>query len=390
MQIFLETERLVLRRFTEADVEELFELDSAAAAQPLAEAALAGMRVLGPDVEIARALIVLGDTVQTRGDVATARRLLDEAVAVSRRAGATVELVDALHYLGGDALAAGEDDRARARADECLTLARQAGYRRGVARALRALGSIASIELDGVAARLHLEASIAAANEVGDRWETAQAAYRLGHLAADEGQHTAAVSLFGHLRELGRQLGMPRSCARSWKVPRIRPSRWANPSGRCGWPGWPQPSARPSTRSSSPCWGVSSSTGLRQPAARWAASGRPQRSPPVGRCRVSRPWPMHPSEIRAGRRMMPGTCCAARLSRAGACGLRARCAWPRRAHGPRLANEGPRVSTGADERRLASFNGPHREPAPSAEEQQGVETRPWTGAPLLSTAATPW
>jgi hypothetical protein len=57
-------------------------------------------------LRIAHALIVLGDTVQTRGDIATARCLLDEAVAVSRRAGATVELVDALHYAGGDALAA--------------------------------------------------------------------------------------------------------------------------------------------------------------------------------------------------------------------------------------------------------------------------------------------
>jgi predicted ATPase len=179
----------------------------AAAAQPLAEAALADMRVLGPDVDIARALIVLGDTVQTRGDIATARCLLDEAVAVSPRAGATVELVDALHYLGGDALAAGEYDRARAHADECLALARQAGYRRGVARALRALGSIAYIEQDGVAAHLHLEASIAAAREVVDRWETAQAANWLGHLAADEGHHAAAVSLLGHLRELGQQLG---------------------------------------------------------------------------------------------------------------------------------------------------------------------------------------
>jgi predicted ATPase/DNA-binding XRE family transcriptional regulator len=179
----------------------------AAAAQPLAEAALAGMRELGLEIDIARSLVVLGDTLQTRGDVAAARCLLDEAVAVSRRAGATVELVDALHYLGGDALAAGEYDRARAHADECLALARRAGYRRGVARALRALGSISYIRHDGVAARHHLEASIAAARELGDRWETAQASCWLAHLAADEGHHAAAASLLLHQLELGRQLG---------------------------------------------------------------------------------------------------------------------------------------------------------------------------------------
>jgi hypothetical protein len=106
----------------------------AAAAQPLAEAALADMRVLGPEVEVARALIVLGDNVQTRGNFAIARCLLEEAVAVSRKAGATVELADALYYLSGDALAAGENDRARAHADDCLFLARQVGYPAGRGR----------------------------------------------------------------------------------------------------------------------------------------------------------------------------------------------------------------------------------------------------------------
>jgi predicted ATPase/DNA-binding XRE family transcriptional regulator len=198
---------LVRARLMRANASLLAFQGDAAAAQPLAEAALAALRVLGPDREIARALILLGDTVQTRGDIATARRLLDEAVAVSRRAGATVELVDALHYLSGDALAAGEYDRAHAHADDCLAVARQAGYGRGVARALRALGSIAYIEHDGVAAHRHLEAGLAAAHDVGDWWETAQAAYWLGHLAADEGHHAAAAALLGHLRELGQQLG---------------------------------------------------------------------------------------------------------------------------------------------------------------------------------------
>ena len=182
-------------------------LGDAAAAQPLAEAALVALRLLGPDVDIARALVVLGDTVQTRGNIAAARRMLDEAVAVSRRVGATVELVDALHYLSGDALAAGEYDRARAHAEECLAVARQAGYRRGVARALRGLGSISYIEKDGGAARRQLEASLTAARELGDRWEAAQGVYWLSHLAVDEGDYATAVSLLGHLLELGQQLG---------------------------------------------------------------------------------------------------------------------------------------------------------------------------------------
>ncbi len=179
----------------------------AAAAQPLAEASLELMRRLGPEIDVARTLNVLGDTVQTRGDLAAARRILDEAVAVSRRAGATVELVDALHYLGGDALAAGEYDRARAYGDECLALAQQAGYSRGAARALWALGSIRYIEHDGESARLQLEASIVASRELGAWWEIAQASAWLGHVEADAGEHAASAMLFAQTRELGQQLG---------------------------------------------------------------------------------------------------------------------------------------------------------------------------------------
>jgi tetratricopeptide (TPR) repeat protein len=179
----------------------------AAAAQPLAEAALKLMRRLGPKIDIARSLVVLGETVQTRGDLSAARHILEEAVAVSRTAGATVELVDALHYLGGDALAAGEFDRARANGDECLVLAHQIGYARGVARALRGLGWISYIEHDRETARLQLEASIASARDINDRWETAQASALLGHLEADEGDHAASASLLIQTLELGRQLG---------------------------------------------------------------------------------------------------------------------------------------------------------------------------------------
>jgi len=179
----------------------------ATAAQPLAEEALELMRRLGPEIDIARSLLVVGETVQTRGDFAAARRFLEEAVVVSRRAGATVELIDALHYLGGDAIAAGEYDRARAHGDECLTLARQVVYARGVARALRGLGSLSYIEHDRGAARPQLDASIAAARDLGDRWETAQACAWLGHLEADESNYATSASLFLHTLELGQQLG---------------------------------------------------------------------------------------------------------------------------------------------------------------------------------------
>jgi tetratricopeptide (TPR) repeat protein len=184
----------------------------AAAAQPLAEAALRLMRQVGPDIDVARALIVLGDTVQTRGQFAAARRLLDEAVAVSRRAGATIELIDALHYLSGDALAAGDFGRVHANADECLALARQAGYMRGVARARWVLGSISYIEHDLDAARLHLEASVAAARELNAWWETVQATVWLSHLEADEGDLIRSASLLIQTRELGEELGDSEIC----------------------------------------------------------------------------------------------------------------------------------------------------------------------------------
>jgi predicted ATPase/DNA-binding XRE family transcriptional regulator len=179
----------------------------AAAAQPMAEAALELMRRHGPEIDVARTLIVLGDTVQTRGDLAAARCILQEAVTVSRRAGATVELVDALHYLGGDALAVGDLERARSQGHECLALARQIGYSLGVARAQWVVGSISYIEHDGEAARHQLEASIAASRELGAWWEAAQASGWLGHVEADAGGHARSASLFAQLLQLGRQLG---------------------------------------------------------------------------------------------------------------------------------------------------------------------------------------
>jgi predicted ATPase/DNA-binding XRE family transcriptional regulator len=178
-----------------------------ARAQPLAESALALMRQLGVETDIARSLVVLGDIVQTRGDFGAARRYFDEACTVSRQSGATVVLISALHYLSGDALAAGDYERARAHVDECLALAREAGYPRGVARALWALGSICYLEHDAYAARLHLEASIAAASELNDKWDTAQASAWLCHLAADEGLHAASASLLRQTLELGQQVG---------------------------------------------------------------------------------------------------------------------------------------------------------------------------------------
>jgi len=184
----------------------LFQGD-AVAAQPSAEAALELTRRLGPEIDVARSLVVLGDLAQTRRDFGAGRRYLDEAVAVSRNAGATIVLVDALHYLSGDALAAGNYHRARTLVSECLAIAQQAGYRRGVARALWGLGSISYIEHDARAARRQLEASLAAARELGDRWVTAQAATWLAHLEADEGHHAAAASLLGQTLELGKQLG---------------------------------------------------------------------------------------------------------------------------------------------------------------------------------------
>jgi predicted ATPase len=178
-----------------------------AAAQPLAEEALAITRQYGPAIEIARSLLVLANTVQTRGDLPEARRLLEEAVTVSRRAGDAVELVDALHYLGGDAFAAGDLARARAVTDECLASAREARYARGVARAEWVLASIAYIEQDLHAARLHLEASIDSSRELNAWWEIVQASVWRCHVAAEEGDLARCASLLAQIRTLGQQLG---------------------------------------------------------------------------------------------------------------------------------------------------------------------------------------
>jgi hypothetical protein len=183
------------------------------------------MHRLGPNVDIARSLVILGETVQTRGDLAAARRILDEAVAVSRTPGATVELVDALHYLGGDALAVGEYNRARAYGVEGLVLARQVSYRRGVARALGELGSISYIEHD---------------RGVNDRWETAQASA----ISRPTRAFSRPPPHFSCARSsLATNSVIKRSSARFSKVLLTWPRPKASPSGRCAWPGRPRPSA---------------------------------------------------------------------------------------------------------------------------------------------------
>jgi predicted ATPase/DNA-binding CsgD family transcriptional regulator len=178
-----------------------------AAAKPLAEEALAITRQHGSEIETARSLLVLANTVQNHGDFAEARRLLEEAAATSRRAGGDVELVDALHYLGGNAFAAGNFARARAIADECLASAARAGYARGVARAEWVLGSIAYFERDLHAARLHLEASTDSSFELNAWWEAVQACVWLSHVVCDEGDFVRCASLLMQIRNLGQQLG---------------------------------------------------------------------------------------------------------------------------------------------------------------------------------------
>jgi predicted ATPase len=178
-----------------------------AAAQPVAEEALALTQQHGLEIEIARSLLVLATTVQTRGDFAEARRLLEEATRVSRDAEAHIELVDALHYLGGDALAAGDFVRAHAIADECLASARETGYALGVARAEWVLGSIAYFEHDLHAARLHLVASMDASHELNATRQFLKAAVWLGHVAADEEDYPGCASLLSQIKDLGQQLG---------------------------------------------------------------------------------------------------------------------------------------------------------------------------------------
>jgi len=164
------------------------------------------MREVGSDLEIARALLVLGDIVQTRGAMESARGFLDEATVVSRKGGAAVELVGALHDLSGDALAASAPARVRACADECLTLAEQAGYGRGIARAPGVQESISYLEHD-----LSAAASLRGGHRCGARAlrpvGSGPARYWLSNLAIDEGRHASGASLLHEMHEIANQLG---------------------------------------------------------------------------------------------------------------------------------------------------------------------------------------
>jgi predicted ATPase/DNA-binding CsgD family transcriptional regulator len=169
-------------------------------AQPGAEACTAAR---------AKALQVAGAMAYYQGDFPEARRLAEASVMVSREVGAAgkLELANALLMLGDVLLLQGNPSDAYELAGESRRLFQEAGEAWGIAMTLRLLGKATGQLGDLMAARSLLEESAAQFRIIGDRRYLMMPVDALGLVALQQGDYACARAHFEEILSVAQEMG---------------------------------------------------------------------------------------------------------------------------------------------------------------------------------------
>ncbi len=178
------------------------------AAIPFLEQSLSGFRELGDPQGCARALLVLGNCKQFRGDpVALAH--LERSATLARQAGDRWCLGHALALAGFEYFACSELPAARPLFEECLAVAQEADDKQSLRFGLLGLGAVCLRQGDYRSAQSLLEQGVALTDELGDDYGKATALRYLGELEFGRGDYGRATGLLNHALALSPEDGPP-------------------------------------------------------------------------------------------------------------------------------------------------------------------------------------
>lgn len=183
------------------------------AAVPALEQSLQGFRELGDLGGSARALLILGNCQQSRGEP-SALSLLEESAVLARETGDSWCLGHALGVAGFEyAGARGDLPAARPLFEECLVVAREAQDKQGRRFGLIGLGSVAVDQGDYRRAESLLEEALTVTRELGEDYSKAEALQHLGALALGRGDYGRAGELLDDGVALIEKVGPPPAVA---------------------------------------------------------------------------------------------------------------------------------------------------------------------------------
>src|SRR5205809_5288145 len=175
---------------------------------PVAEESVAILReTAGPSVDLACALVGLGQSRLLAGDLAGAARELAEAPAVARSARPRYWITYALYWQGCVAQASGDLAAARAAFDEGLALALKDGYHAPIAHLATMRGRLALAEGDTAGALASFAIGLASLERTKNHWSTIVPGEDLARIAADRGDAVRAARLLGAAANLREEAG---------------------------------------------------------------------------------------------------------------------------------------------------------------------------------------
>jgi len=195
------------------------------AALPLFRESLTRWQALGDRLGYAFTL-AQGSHVLAQGDRAAAQRMAEEAVALLRAVDAPIELATALYNLAEVANLDGNYAEARALVDEGLALFRTAGDRWGTAWGLIQLGYIASARSQYPTARALFEESRGLWRELDNKAGRIGALMALGWIAWIQGAFAEVATIYSETLRFAQERGDKK--AADWSLNRLGWAAWAN------------------------------------------------------------------------------------------------------------------------------------------------------------------
>src|SRR6266704_3466167 len=175
---------------------------------PVAEESVAILReTAGTSVDLACALVGLGQSRLLAGDLAGAARELAEALAVARAARPRYWITYALYWQGCVAQASGDLAAARAAFDEGVALSLADGYDAPIAHLATMRGRLALAEGDHAGALGSFAIGLASLKRTKNHWSTIILVEDLARIAADSGDAVRAARLLGAAANLREEAG---------------------------------------------------------------------------------------------------------------------------------------------------------------------------------------
>src|SRR5213596_2499576 len=165
---------------------------------PVAEGSVAILReTAGTSVDLACALVGLGQSRLLAGDLAGAARELAEALAVARASRPRYWITYALYWQGCVAQASGDLAAARAAFDEGVALALEDGYKAPIAHLATMRGRLAVAEGDTAGALASFAIGLASLERTKNHWSTIILVEDLARIAADRADAVRAARMLG-------------------------------------------------------------------------------------------------------------------------------------------------------------------------------------------------